>query len=67
MAPEVANLINKQSEYSVICDVFSVGVIFHIILIGEGLFLGKQFNEVLKLNKKCEIDKDHMRYKFLSA
>ena len=44
---------------------FSVGVIFHILLTGEGVFPGKQFNEVLKLNKACVIDWNHYKYDFL--
>jgi len=35
---------------------FSVGVIFHILLTGEAVFRGKKFNDVLKKNKACEID-----------
>ena len=31
VAPEIANLSDKLSSYDVVCDMFSVGVIFHIM------------------------------------
>lgn len=40
VAPEVVNLIDKNSSYTTACDIFSAGVIFHILLLGEGLFVG---------------------------
>ena len=51
VAPEIANLSDKLSKYSEVCDVFSIGCIFHILLMGESIFPGKKFNEVLKKNK----------------
>ena len=44
------------------CDVFSVGVIFHVLLFGEGVFPGKGHHDILRLNKKCEINYLHKRY-----
>lgn len=48
VAPEIANLQDKTQPYDVVCDMFSIGVIFHILLTGEAVFPGKKFNEVLK-------------------
>jgi serine/threonine protein kinase len=31
VAPEVINLKDEKGKYSQVCDVFSVGVIFHIL------------------------------------
>lgn len=62
VAPEVANLIDKTSGYSFKCDVFSAGVIFHVLLFGEGLFTGSGHQEILKLNKICEINYLHKKY-----
>lgn len=53
VAPEIANLVDKSVKYDVVCDMFSVGVIFHILLTQEAVFPGKKFNEVLKKNKAC--------------
>lgn len=67
VAPEIANLVDKTKPYSTICDMFSVGVIFHILLTGEAVFPGKKFNEVLKKNKECEIDFEKKEYENLSV
>ena len=56
VAPEVANLEDKSKKYDIICDVFSLGCIMFKLLSGKDLFPGNQFNAILKLNKKCEID-----------
>jgi hypothetical protein len=45
---------------------FSIGVIFHILLTGEAVFPGKKFNDVLKKNKACEIDFSKKEYENLS-
>ena len=73
MAPEgiplnlfvVANLTNKQLGYDVVCDIFSAGVIFHHLLFGESIFAGRGHHDILRLNKKCEIDLSHARYKMM--
>lgn len=44
---------------------FSIGVIFHILLIGEALFPGKKFNDVLKKNKACKVNLDDALYELL--
>ena len=62
VAPEIANLEDKTKPYNVVCDSFSVGVIFHILVTGEAVFPGKKFNEVLKKNRACEIDFNHTMY-----
>ena len=67
VAPEIANLIDKNSGYSSICDMFSIGVIFHILLTGEAVFPGKKFNDVLKKNKICEINWNKKEYENLNA
>jgi serine/threonine protein kinase len=64
VAPEVLNLANRSEKYSQQCDLFSCGCIFYKLyhptttsrLTGRSLFPGTQFNEVLKLNKACDID-----------
>lgn len=52
---KVANLVDKTQGYNIVCDVFSVGVIFHLLLMGEGVFPGKGHLELLKKNKECDI------------
>lgn len=39
-----------------ICDIFSLGVIFHILVTGKSPFPGKTYNEVLAQNRACNIN-----------
>ena len=55
-------MVNKTEKYDYKCDIFSAGVIFHILLTGESLFVGKGHHELLRLNKVCEINQSHSRY-----
>lgn len=54
VSPEVTKL-QKGEKISTVCDVFSVGVIFHIMLVARPLFSGSKFEEVYDNNK-------HMRF-----
>lgn len=44
----VTNLVNKTEGYDLRCDIFSAGIIFHILLLGESLFGGKGHLELLR-------------------
>lgn len=37
-------------------DIFSCGCILYKLLTGKSIFNGKTFDEVMRANKKCEID-----------
>lgn len=37
-----------------ICDVFSAGLVFHILLLGKSVFPGKNYNDVLNQNRACD-------------
>ena len=41
VAPEVVNLKDLKAKYSPICDLFSVGVIFHMLALRKSPFPGK--------------------------
>ncbi|CAK58581.1 unnamed protein product (macronuclear) [Paramecium tetraurelia] len=56
VAPEIANLTDKDATYSSKCDIFSAGALFFKLLTGRDVFPGTGFNFVLQLNKKCHID-----------
>ncbi|CAD8057228.1 unnamed protein product [Paramecium sonneborni] len=56
VAPEIANLKDLNQKYDLICDLFSVGCIFYKLLTGKELFPGTDYQEILKLNKKCQIN-----------
>lgn len=44
VAPEVINIKDMKKKYSPICDIFSLGLIFHIFLFGTSLFRKKTYN-----------------------
>lgn len=56
MAPEIVNLKDLTAKCDPICDIFSLGVIFHILLMGKSPFPGKTYNEVLAQNRACSIN-----------
>jgi len=64
VAPEVANYRDGEPYYNEICDMFSIGAIFyklyiikfHYRLTLKDLFPGSDYQETLKLNKKCQFN-----------
>ena len=65
MAPEVVNLKDLKAKYDPICDMFSMGVIFHMLTLKKSPFPGKEYNEVLSQNRACNIDYGLDMYKKL--
>ncbi len=55
VAPEVINIKDMKTKYDPICDMFSLGLIFHILLLGVSAFPGKTYNEVLAQNRASNI------------
>lgn len=45
-----------KTKYDPICDVFSLGLIFHLLLIGKSAFPGKNYDEVLSQNRASMIN-----------
>ena len=56
VAPEVVNIKNLKSTYDPVCDIYSLGLIFHILLVGRSPFNGTTYNEVLQLNREAKIE-----------
>ena len=54
VAPEVINIKDKKKRYSPICDIFSLGLIFHILVFGKSVFPGKKYEDVLAQNRACD-------------
>lgn len=52
VAPEILN----DQEYDCKADIFSAGVVFYIILTGNGPFSGNSYNEIVQKNMKGIID-----------
>lgn len=44
VAPEIINIRDMSTKSDPICDVFSVGLIFHILLMGRPIFPGRTYN-----------------------
>lgn len=55
MAPEILNCRNKNGQEP-ICDIFSLGVIAHILAVKRSPFPGREFNEVLTANRQCNFN-----------
>ena len=63
VAPEVINIKDMKTKYSSICDIYSLGLIFHILLYGKSAFPGTTYNEVLSQNRAANIDLSGEEYK----
>lgn len=55
ISPEVINMKGKE-QLDVICDVFSAGVLFHVILTHRFLFPGSSSQEIYDKNKTFAFD-----------
>lgn len=62
VAPEVINIKDLNTKYEAICDVFSLGLIFHILLLGKTPFNGKNYNEILAQNRASNISFEGTEY-----
>ena len=67
VAPEIINIKNMNSKSDPICDVFSIGLIFHILLLGRPVFPGRTYNEVLTQNRACDFNLFHKDYSEISS
>ena len=56
VAPEVINLKENDIVYGPECDIYSLGIIFYMLVFKKGVFNGKNNNETVELNKKGEHD-----------
>lgn len=65
VAPEVINIKDMSTKYDPICDIFSLGLIFHILLVGYSVFPGKTYNDILKQNRQSDISFDGSVYEKL--
>jgi serine/threonine protein kinase len=57
VAPEIIALTHSQHTEPV-CDIFSLGAIFHLLLARKPLFPGTKFDEVYQKNRDLEMDLD---------
>jgi serine/threonine protein kinase len=67
VAPEIITYDEKEPIYQLNVDTFSVGVIMHILLVGEQSFPGKSRNTILNKNKECKIDYKSKKYEEIAG
>jgi calcium-dependent protein kinase len=58
VAPEIVNLKDRNAKYTCACDLFSLGIIFHMLLLNKSPFPGKEYNEVLSQNRASSFNFD---------
>lgn len=54
-----------STKYDPICDIFSLGLIFHILLLGYSVFPGKTYNDILKQNRQSDFSFESSVYERL--
>lgn len=66
VAPEIINL-TRSEHIEPVCDVFSLGAVFHVLLSRQALFAGTKFEEVLVNNKEFRMDLDGVHMSDVSS
>ncbi len=66
VAPEIANF-KPGDRLTARCDIFSLGVVFHILLCRTHLFSGTNCDEVYMKNKKLDFDLSHPKYQAIDS
>lgn len=47
MAPEVINIKDLTTKYDKVCDVYSLGLVFHLLLTGKPAFTGRSYTTIV--------------------
>lgn len=55
VAPEIINIKDMTTKSHPISDVFSAGCIFYYIIFSKHLFMGKNAQEIIAMNRECDI------------
>ena len=55
VAPEVINIKDLKTKYNPICDIYSLGLIFYLLLLGKSAFPGKNYDDVLTQNRAADV------------
>jgi len=54
VAPEIINIIDMKTRSEPICDVFSAGIIMHMVLLGRSVFTSNTYDKILVENRACD-------------
>jgi calcium-dependent protein kinase len=55
VAPEIINIKDMSTKSQPISDVFSVGCILYYIIFTKHLFMGKNAQEIIAINRECDV------------
>ncbi|CAD8205965.1 unnamed protein product [Paramecium octaurelia] len=56
VAPEVINITDMSTTYDSVCDIYSLGLVFHILLTGKPGFPGRSYNTIVQQNKEAKVN-----------
>lgn len=63
VAPEVVNIRDLHTTYDPICDMYSIGLIFYVLLVGKPAFNGKTYADILTMNRQAAVKYDDADFK----
>ncbi|CAD8192997.1 unnamed protein product [Paramecium octaurelia] len=55
VAPEVINIKDLTTKYDKVCDIYSLGLVFHLLLTGKPAFTGRSYTTIVNQNKEAKI------------
>ncbi|CAD8127847.1 unnamed protein product [Paramecium sonneborni] len=55
VAPEVINIKDLTTKYDKVCDIYSLGLVFHLLLTGKSAFSGRSYTTIVNQNKEAKI------------
>lgn len=47
VAPEVINIKDLTTKYDKVCDIYSLGLVFHLLLTGKSAFPGHSYTTIV--------------------
>lgn len=47
VAPEVINIKDLNTKYDKVCDIYSLGLVFHLLLTGKPAFSGRSYTTIV--------------------
>jgi len=59
------NIKDLKTTYDPVCDIYSAGLIFYLLLVGKPAFNGKTYNEILTMNRKADVRYEESDFKHI--
>ncbi|CAK94348.1 unnamed protein product (macronuclear) [Paramecium tetraurelia] len=56
VAPEVINITDLSTKYDKVCDIYSLGLVFHLILTGRFAFPSRSYTTLVHQNQEAKIN-----------